>query len=889
MGTLLSGEELQGGNEIFIGREKEIAQLDKVLEYVIQQRKLRLVLVQGDYGVGKTTLVDYFIEISERKYHEINLRIGRGIYPLGKENEGYLAFRDALKDLLKGYGRSRRERLNLDDARDLIKEIAPAWLGVIPVAGSAVGALVQTGFSVHNIVSKTRGSPFSQEHVLTQYANVLREISKEKPMIMFLDDVQWADESSLNLLCYLINTVQDCPIMIIAAYRPVEALETGIHAKVFRDMRGNLIERKETVELELIEGIEVGVYLDERYTNNQFPERVKDLFNEITEGHPFYLEQLCSHWEEMGNIVKGIGEDGRERWYLSEESNPGIALPSKIGEIIEARFRNLSERMRDILTVASVEGDEFIAQTIAKTLEISDLIIFKDLRVLENNYRLVNWKEKQEQINRILDFYRFAHRVIREHAYQEISAPERRLYHRKVGEVLEVLYDGDIYSISGQLSRHFEIAEDHRKAAQYALGAAEYEKSHYAWKEAKEWCIRGIYETKKALEAEVDKEMLNLQFSLQIFLGECHYYSGEVQEAYVYMREGIKASQGKDIDSEMLAGAYDLIATVCDDMGNYQQGLDYIVLGKALLSELSMSESKVLLLLHASEALIISRLGRAKESVKIIEKVIEVSQKYPSSPEIVENQSVFYNILGVAFSYLSLFDRSIWAFDKAIELGMSCGELETVSIAYANKTEDLIALGEYGKAAQASTKALTLAKRCGDRDNESYALYTKGINCIGMKEYEKAVDYIEQSIVLAEELGSVASYHYADLGFAYYYLMENEKASECLYSALELANTKSRKGYALWLKAKILTSHGKWSDAKPIYGEALALLKEEAETDHEYYLVKLKQSFGEELINHGEEQQGKKLIQETIDSFEFLNIEHEIDYTRKIYNNIIDS
>ena len=147
-----------------------------------------------------------------------------------------------------------------------------------------------------------------------------------------------------------------------------------------------------------------------------------------------------------------------------------------------------------MLTSASIEGEDFTAQVVARLRQLDEIRAFDDLESLEQRYRLIHSEGQQHEVATVvLDMYRFAHRFFRERIYQKMDDGKRRILHRQVGECLEALYgEGELMSIASQLTQHFKAAGKRAKAARYALLAAEVEQSRYAWAEGEHWCALGL-------------------------------------------------------------------------------------------------------------------------------------------------------------------------------------------------------------------------------------------------------------------------------------------------------------------------------------------------------------------------------------------------------------
>jgi predicted ATPase len=199
----------------FVGREKELRSLHQALNTVIETKKPKFVLIEGDFGVGKTTLVDHFLEQVARENPSVLISKGDCDNP----RIGFMPFLKFLKDLAKQ--RSLQETFQTDWMELVLRKFAPTWLDFL--SGARTQAI--------------EGGDYNPQVLLfVQFTNALSELAKQRPMIAFFDNLDRADVSSLDLLAHLAGNLQDQPILFICTYLP-EAKEKEINpnAKEFHE------------------------------------------------------------------------------------------------------------------------------------------------------------------------------------------------------------------------------------------------------------------------------------------------------------------------------------------------------------------------------------------------------------------------------------------------------------------------------------------------------------------------------------------------------------------------------------------------------------------------------------------------------------------------------
>jgi predicted ATPase len=214
------------GSKVFVGREYELTQLHDQLSSVIKGGKLQVVLVQGDYGLVKSTLIERFLAVAVTR--NPSLMIGKGKCAMETESNGLIPFSQILSSLAK---EGQRWNVFSGNLWEFTKKVAPAWLDI--VTAGVVSAAVTT-IKESNKLIKSQQAVVSLDSVFIQFVNAIEDLTQENPAIFFLDDLQWADQSSLSLLFHLAKNLTDRAVIIIGTYRPVEAMEIGSNAPIFR-------------------------------------------------------------------------------------------------------------------------------------------------------------------------------------------------------------------------------------------------------------------------------------------------------------------------------------------------------------------------------------------------------------------------------------------------------------------------------------------------------------------------------------------------------------------------------------------------------------------------------------------------------------------------------
>jgi ABC-type oligopeptide transport system substrate-binding subunit len=303
---------------------------------------------------------------------------------------------------------------------------------------------------------------------------VLHDVAASHPLLLILDDLQWADTASLSLLFHLGRRLAGCRVLIGCAYRSEEVA-------LGRDGQRHPLERilaelKRTfgdvwIDLGHVDKLEARGFVDEVLETqpNRLGEGFRRSLFERTEGHPLFTVELLRALQERGDLVQD--EDGR--WVEGGALDWG-PLPARVEAVIEERVGRLGGELGEILAAASVQGEEFAAQVVAGVCGIRERDVIRKLGwALDKRHRLVVERGSGQVGPRRLHLYRFRHSLFQQHVYGELGEIERRLLHGDVGSVLEELYGEQTEEITSQLAWHFSQAGEVDKAIDYLLLAGD--------------------------------------------------------------------------------------------------------------------------------------------------------------------------------------------------------------------------------------------------------------------------------------------------------------------------------------------------------------------------------------------------------------------------------
>ncbi|MFQ5593142.1 MAG: tetratricopeptide repeat protein, partial [Anaerolineae bacterium] len=332
---------------------------------------------------------------------------------------------------------------------------------------------------------QAQDSGLDQSRIFEQYTNVLKALAAERPLIVVVDDLQWADAASINVLFRLGRQIEDSRILLVGTYRPADValgrdgqqhpLEDVISEfkRYFGDIWIPLAQADEAQGRQFVDAL-----LDAE--PNRLDEDFRQALFRHTRGHPLFTTELLRDMRERGDLV----HDEQGRW-IAGPALDWETLPARVEGVIEKRIGRLADELREALIVASVEGEDFTAQVIAGVQETNERQLVRRLtQELDKQHRLVLEQGVERVGRRRLSLYRFRHNLFQRYLYNNLGESERAFLHEDVGTVLEELYGGQTDEIAVQLARHFVEAGLDDKALGYLIQAGDAAYRQYANTEA---------------------------------------------------------------------------------------------------------------------------------------------------------------------------------------------------------------------------------------------------------------------------------------------------------------------------------------------------------------------------------------------------------------------
>jgi predicted ATPase len=499
-----------------VGREHELDALNHEFERT-QRGKARLVVVSGEAGVGKTTLVEAFVQQLEDRGEPMRAGRGRCSERLAG-SEAYLPVLEALDSL------QRNEQLG--SLSRLIRAVAPSWYAQLMPP-------TENDSSAARLAAETSGG--SQERLKREIASLLEEVGRIQPVILWFDDVHWADPSTTDLIGYLARRLDNTRLMIVATGRPSE-LAQGRHP--FLSLKLDLVARGLCREISpsYLDEAAIDRYIALQFPEHAFPSGLASLIHTRTEGNPLFMADILRELRRRQVVQQ---KDGR--WVMTEElATMAREMPESVRSLIQRKLDGLDDTERRLLSAASVQGMDFDSAILAGALNLDEEDVETRLERLEREHALVKFVRELETPNRALTLhYRFAHHMYQNACFDSLRATRKAALARSIAQQLAQRYGDQPCDCLSDIAMLFEVARDNIAAAEYWNRTAQAAGRLYAHDESARLAERGLdlLKDEPASPARAAAELaLQMTYGLAIKTSK-GYAVAEVGRAYERARE----------------------------------------------------------------------------------------------------------------------------------------------------------------------------------------------------------------------------------------------------------------------------------------------------------------------------------------------------------------
>ncbi|MGO9147917.1 MAG: adenylate/guanylate cyclase domain-containing protein [Desulfomonilia bacterium] len=432
-----------------VGRDSELSKLEfQVMKAINGEGSI--ISVIGEAGIGKSRLI---AELKNREViKQVTMIEGRAV-SMGA-NLGY----HLIIDLLKNWAQITEEDTEVAAFTKLesaIRNTYPEALGeIFPFVATLMGMKLVGSYAER--VKGIEGEAL-EKLILKNVRDLVTKGSQTTPLVVVLEDLHWADTSSIELMESLFRLAAKERIVFINVFRPGYA-DTG--DRIIKTIQENYPDQYTEIILQPLDEQQTNTLITNLLNIKGFPHKLREQIIQRAGGNPFFVEEVVrSFIDERSIVMKSGGFEVTDKLTTT-------SIPHTINEVLMARIDRLDQKTKDLVKTASVIGRNFfyrILAEVAQTIEDID----SRLEYLEE-IQLIRERKRMEELE-----YLFKHALAQEVAYESILMQRRKELHRTVADSIEKVFNERLHEFYGMLAYHYNLAEDPGKTEEYLIKAGE--------------------------------------------------------------------------------------------------------------------------------------------------------------------------------------------------------------------------------------------------------------------------------------------------------------------------------------------------------------------------------------------------------------------------------
>lgn len=678
------------------------------------------------------------------------------------------------------------------------------------------------------------------QNALSAVANLFIAEALIRPIVIELEDTHWYDDMSREFLMQFIRRAQSYPIMLLASSRYED--DGSRNYPIRRNFLEEIGVKDLEVDLNYLSPADLRTFAENRL-NGKVHEELYDLLQRMTQGNPFYLEQMVDYFREGDMLVEKEG--------LIQLKNRDVQISDSVKQIMMSRIDRLSGLVKETVKAAAVIGREFELPVLSAVMARQEEFLLRN-GDLENVLReQVETAEKWQIWHAMNELrYIFRHSLLREAAYDMQLRTRLRELHQSIAEAIERLYPNSEERYV-DLAFHYEQAEMDKKTDKYLEKAARYAQRNFQNRQALvfyEKLLKHLSDVSKKskkrvkillrkgavheligqwAEAEKDyQEALEKAKALNDWfligranrrLGQLLMLRGDYTEARKNLESAVTCFELAD-DQIGISKTFGNLGTLFFRQGNYDAAKSWFA--KAIEINRTQQREAENAGIVANLGLIYMNQGHYDEGVRWLEQQLAISEQYKDK----QGQTTLYTNLGIIFLEKNSLDSALLCLEKGLALSEELGNKLTMTICIGCIGSVWEKKGDYIKAMQNFERDLVLAQEMGDKQGTAIAYGLIGDLLSITGEFERSTTCIEENLRLSRELNYKKGIAKAlnTLGDNWYYLGDLEKSISFYNEAIDYSRQMGNRlvlGYSLIEKGQVHLQKGETGPATLLYEE----------------------------------------------------------------------
>jgi|GEM_PF-665207 len=693
----------------FVDRDETLMELDHYRELVVSGEGM-CVFLKGETGVGKTCVAEEFLKYCNKNGFEV-LR-SRCLYY--ESTEPYLPFYEALDQYIG------EEKEEVEE-----EAMGPGFIGQATPSSSSDAtpmSFIVGEEDDENEVHKDTSLSDQQDMMFNRITDLLVDISKDRPVVFFMDDLQWIDDSSAQLLHHLARNISNERIFLLGAYRPEELL----HEEERPPLKDTLDRMKEEKILDIInisrlDQRSVSQLVKNYLQREDLPEEFTWTLYRESEGNPFYVIEILNSMMQDGVI-----DPHSFKWDPHEELSD-ITIPTSIKDITSRKIEDLSKEEKKVLMFASLLGTEFNFQILEEVVDMDVIQLLDLIDSLKDQGLIEEVGEDEEEL------YRFHHLQTKTVLYEEMGRSRKRVSHRKIGEILERIYEDELEEHYFELSRHFFEGKDYKKAYDYSKKAGERALQGLDFSTALDHFQRALKSVRKGKKIDDPDEK---GFELLKRIGSLYFDISDFESAKKIYNEMIRRGR-KTGDKRIEGRGLMRLGHIYKNMNQSEKGEGYLEQALEICKDLDDLEG--IAQCNRGLGYLRGREGEFDDAERYYQEGVEKAKEADSDKEL----ALSYLNLAIVYGQKGEHDKSIEYFKKSLPPLKARNSYRQLARAHNNIGDQYMKKGEMDEAIKYFEKCIEYADRIGNKRFQGWGSFNAAEAYTRKDDTEKASEYIE--------------------------------------------------------------------------------------------------------------------------------------------------
>jgi Predicted ATPase len=825
-----------------IARDEELALCLKQSRAALEESG-RVVAIVGGPGIGKSRFLEALVQelVRDSSLQTFDIYVGES--QLYEQSLPYGAVRGLLRYILKIDSLIHQNSVAISKRiHKQVQHYVPHLLRFSPLLGDMLGvALPETALTSQLTPQQRhdRAQELVESLLLTMY--------KERGLLVMIDDLHWADPSSLELLERLAHQAHDSRILMLLSYRHDQDLK-----EPWNDLPNT--RRLHLKELSL----SASKTLAQAMLQAPLPDEIVPLL-ERTQGNPFFIEEMLHDLVATGALVNHNQLDGSNFWQLARPID-SLEVPDSVEGILMAQLDRLDDHFRELIQIASVIGRKFMYQILQGIFNQKELLD-AGLQYLASSEILLSEEAGPDKA------YLFRHSLVRDVAYESILYSRRRILHQRVAELIISIYGPAAVEQLPLIAQHYLLAEQWDKAFEYHWRAGHSAQQRYANQEA-------LSLFNRALEISKHVQQPERVIKIHEHIGSLHMLQGNFDKALASFQHTLELLMPHaDQYDEDVARLHRQVATVYERLSDFDEASNWLDRAISHTPQLGSHERTRCYLLRAG---LLQRQGKLRECLQWAARGLLLAEALDNR----EDQAKAYKLLGGTYCSLGDLDSAIQPTYECLQFYTSVHNLEEQAGAHINLGNIYYDLGRWQEAREQYEAAVQITSEIGNSFEQALAhnnlgevLRNQGNSIEAIEEYTKALMGWQnspfQSALVLMNIGA-SSIQQGDLDAAEKYLDQSDK----LFN--EVGND-SFASELLRYKAELALASGHYSEALSICIQSIQIAEQQDAVLENACSQRL---FGRILLQTGDLDKAASALQTSLNLLQ--DIKSELEHARTL-------